>query len=57
MRRWIGHVRQHTSVAELTHRMIAKNPLRRPQSADELINELAELEIESLESRFPSSAA
>ena len=41
------------SVAELTHRMIAKNPLRRPQSADELIDELTELEIEALESRFP----
>lgn len=41
------------SVAKLTRRMIAKNPLRRPQSAEELINELTDLEIEALESRFP----
>ena len=41
------------SVAALTRRMLAKNPLRRPASADELIDELTELEIEALESRFP----
>ncbi len=40
-------------VAALTRRMLAKNPLRRPPSAGELIDELIELEIEALESRFP----
>ena len=40
------------SVAALTRRMLSKSPLRRPASADELIDELTELEIETLESRF-----
>ncbi len=41
------------SVSELVKRLLAKSPLRRPQGCDELIDELAELEIETLESRFP----
>jgi serine/threonine-protein kinase len=39
-------------VADLVKRMLSKAPLRRPQSCDELIEELTELEIETLENRF-----
>ncbi|MCP4193058.1 MAG: serine/threonine protein kinase [Planctomycetaceae bacterium] len=42
------------SVGYLLRGMLAKTPLRRPQSADEVINQIASLEIESLESRFDS---
>ena len=38
-------------------RMLAKDPLRRHQSADELIDELTELEIELLQSWFPEPGA
>jgi serine/threonine-protein kinase len=34
-------------VASLVHRMLAKEPLRRPQSADEVVRELVSLEIDS----------
>jgi serine/threonine-protein kinase len=39
-------------VSELITRMLAKSTLRRPSSCDSLIDELTELEIETLESRF-----
>ena len=42
-------------VGRLLRRMLAKAPVRRPQSADEIINELANLEIETLDSRFDES--
>jgi serine/threonine-protein kinase len=46
------------AVADLVRRMVAKSPLRRPASGDELIDELTELEIETLETRFrPGDAA
>jgi serine/threonine-protein kinase len=38
-------------IASLTHRMLAKDPLRRPQSHAELINELLRLEIACFASR------
>jgi serine/threonine-protein kinase len=40
------------AVADLVRRMLAKSPLRRPRSGDELIDELTELEIETMETRF-----
>ena len=39
-------------VDELIRRLLAKDPLRRPSSAEALVDELANLEIELLESRF-----
>lgn len=42
-------------VCELVARMLAKSSLRRPTNCDALIDELTELEIETLESRFPRS--
>lgn len=39
-------------VAELVQSMLAKEPLRRPQSPNELINRLVRLEIEALGERF-----
>ncbi|MDG2382031.1 MAG: serine/threonine-protein kinase [Pirellulaceae bacterium] len=39
-------------VGRLLRGMLAKDPLRRPQSADEVVNQLASLEIETLDSRF-----
>ncbi len=38
-------------VAELVHRMLAKDPLRRPQSPAELASELVRLEIETFSER------
>jgi eukaryotic-like serine/threonine-protein kinase len=38
-------------VASLVHRMLAKEPLRRPSSAAEVVNELVRLEIESFAAR------
>lgn len=38
-------------VASLVHRMLAKEPLRRPQSYDELIDELVHLEIDCFANR------
>lgn len=38
-------------VAELVHRMLAKDPLRRPQSPAELVAELVRLEIETFSER------
>jgi serine/threonine-protein kinase len=38
-------------VATLVHRMLAKDPLRRPQNARELIDELARLEIDTFAER------
>jgi serine/threonine-protein kinase len=40
------------NVSALVRRMMAKSPLRRPQSGDELIHALTELEIETLEARL-----
>lgn len=40
------------TVANLVNRMLAKEPLRRPQTANELIAALADLELELLDSRF-----
>jgi serine/threonine protein kinase len=45
------------TVAQLVKRMLAKSPLRRPSSGEELIDELTELEIETMESRFPQHDA
>ena len=42
-------------VGRLLRRMLAKVPMRRPQSADEVIDELTNLEIETLSSRFSES--
>ncbi|MCA9247845.1 MAG: serine/threonine protein kinase [Planctomycetales bacterium] len=42
------------SVVDLVRSMMAKEPLRRPQSARELIARLVRLEIESLASRIPA---
>jgi serine/threonine protein kinase len=39
-------------VAELVKQMLAKVPLRRPQSAEEVIDRLTALEIETLRSRL-----
>lgn len=44
-----------TGVEELVRRLLAKDPLRRPSSAEALVDELANLEIELLESRFANS--
>ncbi len=41
-------------VADLVRQMLAKVPLRRPQSANELIDRLTALEIETLRSRMPA---
>ena len=38
-------------VAELVRRMLAKDPLRRPQSPAELVAELVRLEIETFSER------
>lgn len=40
-----------SEVADLVAKMLAKSPIRRPQSASELIEQLTALEIDSLESR------
>ncbi len=40
------------SVAQLVHLMLAKEPLRRPQSPDELVERLARLEIETFAERM-----
>jgi serine/threonine-protein kinase len=45
------------TIDELIRRMMAKNPLRRPTTAEDIVDELTALEIESLESRFPRSRA
>jgi len=45
------------SVCDLARRMLSKSSLRRPQSCEELIDELTELEIESLDARFPETGA
>jgi hypothetical protein len=37
--------------------MLAKSPLRRPSSGEELIDALTELEIETMEARFPQHDA
>jgi serine/threonine-protein kinase len=45
------------AVAQLVKRMLAKTAVRRPQSGDELIDELTELEIDTMEDRFSRSDA
>ncbi len=40
-------------VAELIHRLLAKEPLRRPQSAAELVQRLVRLEVQFFEQRQP----
>ena len=49
LRRVVSHVPPR--VAELVHRMLAKDPLRRPQSPAELVAELVRLEIETFSER------
>jgi len=49
LRRVAPHVPQR--VADLVHRMLAKDPLRRPQSPAELVAELVRLEIETFSER------
>jgi len=44
------------TVEDLLREMLAKSTVRRPQSMEELIDRLVELEIESLESRLQSAA-
>ena len=44
-------------IASLVHRMLAKQPLRRPQSAAELIRELVHLEIRCFADRLPERLA
>ncbi len=44
-------------VAEFVQRMLAKSSLRRPLSGDPLIDALTELEIETLQARFPEDNA
>lgn len=41
-------------IADLVRQMLAKVPLRRPQSAEELIDRLTGLEIETLRTRLPA---
>ncbi len=45
------------SLVQLVSQMLAKTPLRRPQSADELVDRLATLEIQTLSDRLPDPAA
>jgi serine/threonine-protein kinase len=42
-----------TRVAQLVRRLLAKEPLRRPQSPRELVDALAALEIETFDERAP----
>lgn len=44
-------------VAEFVQRMLAKSSFRRPESGDPLIDALSELEIETLQARFPEDNA
>jgi serine/threonine protein kinase len=45
------------NVAELVRQMIAKEPLRRPQTPAELVDRLVELEIEYFDQREPAEAS
>ena len=44
-------------VADLVRRMLSKSPLRRPQSAEELVDELSRLEIRLLAFRLDESSS
>jgi serine/threonine-protein kinase len=52
-----GNGRLPEPVSQLVKRMLAKSPLRRPSSGEELIDALTELEIETMEARFPQHDA
>jgi serine/threonine-protein kinase len=48
-RRWVPQI--PTRVAQLLQQMLAKQPLRRPHGADELVERLARLEVETFTDR------
>ena len=48
------HPQLPTEIASLVYKMLAKNPLRRPQSAQELVRRLIALEIDALPFRIPA---